>query len=293
MVDNREVRSVNDRDYISEQLKKRGIDSIKDKLELGDFLWIAKVKPEFAGSLQKANIDDEDQGNTDIVLDYIVERKRKDDFINSITDGRFHEQKFRLAKSAITCPVYLIEEFSVSGERMEKFGEAMETAIKQLQVVYDVFVKTTQKLDDSVKYLAQMTKLLQEKYKNQEIHVLRSSRLDGGNHVKLLTDLRSRSPETTYGLTLSGLKATSAKNDSMTLRDMYLKMLLCIRGVSAEKAIEISKIWKTPNALIEAYERQPDTEARKVMISDKLSNAIPRKKIAKTLSTKIAEVWAG
>ena len=255
-------------------------------------VWIAEVKPEYAGSLQQLNSGDEEDGNTEVVLEYIVERKRRDDFISSIKDGRFHEQKFRLRKSGIKNPVYLLEDYSISSEHAEKYGEAMETTIKQLQVVYDVFVQLTTKLDDTIRYLARMTKQLQARYKRRELHVMKSNRLESENHLKLLSALRTRSPEATYGLTFSAFSAMCDKNDSMTLRDFYLRMLLCIRGVTEDKAIEISKIWKTPVELIEAYERQKDQKGKDDMISDRLSNAIPRKKVGRTLSAKVAEVWA-
>jgi crossover junction endonuclease MUS81 len=82
------------------------------------------------------------------------------------------------------------------------------------------------------------------------------------------------------------------KSESMTLRDVYLKMLMCIRGVTGEKAVEIQKNWPTPRALAEAYEGREKGASRDSMISDRLGNAIPRKKVAKTLSAKIAEIWA-
>ena len=292
VLDSREIRTVTDREYVSQELKKLGISPIVRSLPLGDMVWIAQVKPEYAGSLQQLNIVDEEEGNTEVVLEHIVERKRRDDFINSIKDGRFHEQKFRLKKCGINNPVYLIEDYSISAEHAEKYGEGVETAIKQLQVVYDVFVQLTAKLDDTVRYLARMTKQLQARYRHRELHVMKSNRLESENHLKLLSELRARSPESSFGLTFSAFSAMCDKNDSMTLRDAYLRMLLCIRGVTADKAIEISKIWKTPVELIEGYERQKDQKGKENMISDRLGTVIPRKKVGKVLSAKIAEVWA-
>lgn len=51
------------------------------KLEVGDFAWIARSKNSRADEL---------------VLPYIVERKRMDDLGGSIKDGRFKEQKVSL-----------------------------------------------------------------------------------------------------------------------------------------------------------------------------------------------------
>jgi len=43
--------------------------------------------------------------------------------------------------------------------------------------------------------------------------------------------------------------------------------------------------------LAEAYEAQKTGPERENMISARLGNAIPRKKVAKSLSAKIAEIW--
>jgi crossover junction endonuclease MUS81 len=54
------------------------------KLNVGDFAWIVRSKSS-AG-----------QPDTDLVLDYVVERKRMDDLCQSIIDGRYKEQKVNL-----------------------------------------------------------------------------------------------------------------------------------------------------------------------------------------------------
>jgi crossover junction endonuclease MUS81 len=77
----------------------------------------------------------------------------------------------------------------------------------------------------------------------------------------------------------------------MSLRDVFLKMLMCTRGVTGDKALEIQKKWKTPYAFVEAFEKL-DGSAKERMISDQLGNMIPRKKVTPVLSAKIAEVWS-
>ena len=39
----------------------------------------------------------------EMVLDYIIERKRMDDLVGSIIDGRFHEQKVRRSNKPEPC----------------------------------------------------------------------------------------------------------------------------------------------------------------------------------------------
>jgi hypothetical protein len=81
ILDEREVKSTKNRDYMLVGLKKRGLNATKRSLEVGDICWVAQSNNAINESC------------TECVLDYIVERKRMDDLKGSILDGRFHEQK--------------------------------------------------------------------------------------------------------------------------------------------------------------------------------------------------------
>lgn len=157
VLDNREVRAKNDREYIQDELVKSGISPLVRPLELGDFFWVAKCKD--PGTLVRHG----EEGD-EVALDWIVERKRLDDLVGSIKDGRFHEQKFRLRKSGVKNVVYVIEEFSMSSERVLQFHETIESSIASTQVVDGYFVKKTLKLDDTIRYLARMTVMLKSIY---------------------------------------------------------------------------------------------------------------------------------
>ena len=77
VMDNREIHSQVDRDRLEREIGEAGIEYAVKPLDVGDALWIAN------------------SGGEEYVLDYIVERKRMDDLVQSITGGRFHEQKVR------------------------------------------------------------------------------------------------------------------------------------------------------------------------------------------------------
>jgi crossover junction endonuclease MUS81 len=62
------------------ELEKSEIKYEISKLNIGDFTWVARPKRSSFSS-------------TDVVLDYVVERKRIDDLCQSIIDGRYKEQK--------------------------------------------------------------------------------------------------------------------------------------------------------------------------------------------------------
>ena len=52
----------------------------------------------------------------------------------------------------------------MSGDYWSKWQEAVESAIASTQVVNGYFVKKTQKMDDTIRYLARMTMLLKSLY---------------------------------------------------------------------------------------------------------------------------------
>ena len=182
ILDNREIRSREDRTYIETQLITKGIRPLVRTLPLGDFLWVAKC--EDSSLLSRYG----EEGDL-IALDYIIERKRLDDLIGSIKDGRFHEQKFRLRKSGVKHVVYLVEEIGISQEMKNKYWPAVQTAIASTQVIDGFTVKRTRGLDESIRYLARMTNVLKGIY---EVSDLSLSSKD--SRISSLTFTRSPNP---------------------------------------------------------------------------------------------------
>lgn len=310
VLDTREVRTSTDRDYISGELMKQGITPQVRALEVGDAMWVAKCNdPNYLAS--------QGEESDEVMLDWIVERKRLDDLIGSIKDGRFHEQKFRLRRSGIKNVIYLIEEFAVthsdsSSGSASQYQEMVASAIASTQVLNEYFIKKTKHLDESIRYLARMTLLLRKMYgvedslsppgsdninlnsgpatATSKIGLIPGRRLSTDSYLTILDNLRSQDPSTTYGVSFVTFSALTSKSDILTLRDVFLKMLMCTRGVTGEKALEIQQIWPTPRHLIEAYMALEPKE-RETMVANRMAEVVGRKKVAKDLSKRIAEVW--
>lgn len=288
VLDVREIRAKGDRTYMQNNLAERGAQPIMRSLELGDAQWVAKCHdPDF---LRRHGAEGDE-----IVLDYIVERKRLDDLIGSIKDGRFREQKFRLKRSGVKNVTYLVEEISLDQSHYQKYEEAVESAIASTQVVNGFTVKKTQKMDESCRYLARMTGMLKRKYEGRPLKVIPTTVITAQNYLPLLTDLRAREPGSDYYISYPAFASLVSKSDMLTLRDLFLKMLMCTRGVTGEKAIEIQKLWRTPSGFVEAFERcgsgEEGRKKKQELVSNQLGNKVKSKQIGKALSMKIAEVW--
>ena len=118
------------------------------RLNVGDFLWIARNKTD---------------KSKEYVLPYIIERKRVDDLSSSIKDGRFHEQKFRLKQCGIKSIIYLIE----AQPRTKNFAgggipfTTLLQAATNTQVHSKFSLKFTESHQHTILYLTVMTSFLE------------------------------------------------------------------------------------------------------------------------------------
>ncbi|PNY27138.1 Crossover junction endonuclease MUS81 [Tolypocladium capitatum] len=288
VLDVREVRTKTDRDYMQDELAKQGAKPIMRSLEVGDATWIAKLHDPNLLSRHGAEGDE-------IVLDWIVERKRLDDLIGSIKDGRFHEQKFRLNRSGVKKVIYIIEEISMDLASLQRYEEAVQSAIASTQVVNGYFVKRTAKMDETIKYLSRLTGMLKRDYELKTLNVIPTRILTAQNYLPLLNHLRDREPSGGYYISYPAFASLASKSDMMTLRDVFLKMLMTTRGVTGERALEIQKRWKTPYDFVKAFEAcgpgEQGKKRKRELVSSELDHLVARQKISKSLSQKIAEVW--
>ncbi|KAL8994983.1 MAG: hypothetical protein Q9188_006915 [Gyalolechia gomerana] len=218
ILDVREIRSREDRTYIETQLVKKGIRPLIRSLPLGDFFWVGKCHD--PNLLSRYG----EEGDL-VALDYIIERKRLDDLISSIKDGRFHEQKFRLRRSGVKNVVYLIEEIGISQEMKNKYWAAVQTCIASTQVVDGFMVKRTRGLDESIRYLARMTGLLKSIYETKPLTLIPSPVLSPQNYTPLLAHLSSTQPNVAHKITYASFASLASKSDNRTLRDVFLHML--------------------------------------------------------------------
>ncbi|KAK6533950.1 Crossover junction endonuclease mus81 [Arthrobotrys megalospora] len=285
VLDNREVASKTDRDYIQRSFENVDCPPVTKAMELGDVMWVAKGKLYENGR--------ETTEDVELSLDYVCERKRLDDLIASIKDGRFHEQKFRL-KRFVGNVTYIIE--LPNGKltaNTAQLTDAITTAVYSTQVVNGFFVKLSPKLDDTVRYLARFTRLLKQLYEAKDLYMYPENLVQVETFANLKAHLKETEPQRDYFLSYNSLAAIASKSKTNTIKDVFLKMLMCTKGVSPEKALEIQRHFSTPRELLERYERAGGELVGKPMMMGivDVSAKTDRRKIKGALSGKIWEVW--
>lgn len=118
-----------------------------------------------------------------------------------------------------------------------------------------------------------------------------SSAISRPTFLHTRADLQARSPTATILTSFAAFQALNSKSGGLTLLEIFGKMLLCVRGMSAEKVREILALWPTPADLLQSYD-ELDNDAKKValFLTDQVDTVDQRKKIGPALSKKVAEV---
>lgn len=197
---------------IQTKISRQDVKSEVRKLHVGDFAWIAKHKT-------KKNLPE-------LILPYIIERKRLDDLASSIKDKRFHEQKFRLKQCGIENIIYLIENLNASSYGLP--FETLTQAVSNTLIQNRFQVKVTDNSDHTVMYLAVMTSFIFGIFMNKQ-------------------------PIKFKMLEFEAFNQGSVKQKKLTVRETFIKQLLSLKGLSVDMALEITKYYPTPSHLYEKY----------------------------------------
>ncbi|XP_020762129.2 crossover junction endonuclease MUS81 [Odocoileus virginianus] len=249
-VDVGETKGAGHRPELLRELQRLHVTHTVRRLHVGDFVWVA----------QETSPRDPARP-AELVLDHIVERKRLDDLCSSIIDGRFREQKFRLKRCGLGRRVYLVEEHG-SVHNLSLPESTLLQAVTNTQVIDGFFVKRTADIKESAAYLALLTQGLQRLYQG---HALRSRPWG-----------TSGDPESKAGpspnplcslLTFSDFNAGAMKNKAQSVRDVFARQLMQVRGVSGEKAAALLARYSTPASLLAAYDACATPKEQEMLLS--------------------------
>ncbi|KAJ6469446.1 restriction endonuclease type II-like protein [Mycena sanguinolenta] len=241
VLDHRE-KGKNDRDFIADGLSKKGVSVIRDSLDIGDVAWVARS---IDGDL--------------CVLDAVLERKRLDDLAGSIKDRRFHEQKFRLHQSGMSRVFYLVEAYDTQ-RQMEEWGPQIKTALSSTAVVDGFLCNETKNVEDTIAFLATVTEELRRSHARKDLFVIPTHMIRRHSYLDLQKYLRANHPARCYVTSFKDFQALNSKSAHTTVRDTWARMLLCVKGMSAEKVGAVVDRWDTPRALWQAFRAAQETE---------------------------------
>ncbi|CAI9556309.1 unnamed protein product, partial [Staurois parvus] len=238
------------------ELKRNGVNFDVRKLHIGDFLWIAqeKVHP-VPGQLRIPQ-------PRELVLDYVIERKRMDDLCGSIIDGRFREQKFRLKNCDLLHPIYLVEDYG-SAQHLSIPEATLQQAIVNTQWLMGFFIKRTKDVRESAAYLTIMTRYLQNMFKNKTL--LSCTKEEASKCHRVL----QHDAQSCILMEFKEFNEGAMKNKAQTVKEVFARQLMQISGVSGEKAAAILERYNTPTSLLSAYENCSTEEKEKLLSSVK------------------------
>uniref|UniRef100_A0AAR2LVX6 Crossover junction endonuclease MUS81 n=1 Tax=Pygocentrus nattereri TaxID=42514 RepID=A0AAR2LVX6_PYGNA len=245
------------------ELQRNGITFDIRKLNVGDFLWVAREKVTPVPGQLRPPVAKE------LVLDYIIERKRMDDLCGSIMDGRFREQKFRLKRCGLHKPIYLVEECGLAAAHMSLPESTLQQAIVNTQVVDGFFVKRVQDVKESAAYLTVMTRYLQKLYQNCTLFC-HSRELEGNGDFEVENGVTERENPRCSLISFTEFNYGAVKNKCQTVRDVFARQLMQISGISGDKAAAILEHYSTVSSLMKAYAQcATEAEGEKLLSSIK------------------------
>ncbi|XP_025104025.1 crossover junction endonuclease MUS81-like isoform X2 [Pomacea canaliculata] len=248
-VDNREFYgSQSSSRTLLPDLIKNGVACELRCLHVGDLLWIAREQKPVGGAGCKQ----------ELVLNYIIERKRMDDFVHSMTSGRLKEQKFRLRHCGIQKKIFLIESF----DSMKHFSiseDRIHQAIANTEIIDGFTVKWTRDSRETAAYLTLMTQHIERFYKNKvlwpgTLEMVKNAQEDSSNHLCLMP--------------FDCFNESSTKSKMLSVKELFAKQLVQLSGLSAEKAKSITEKYTTPSSLLQAYSSCHSEKERENLLSN-------------------------
>ena len=240
-----------DKGVIQTKLTSMGVKTTVRTLALGDFVWFAqeRVQP-LPGQLALPP-------RRELILDYVIERKRMDDLAGSITDGRFEEQKYRFRSAGIKHGVYLVEDHGrIENKRLP--AATLKQAMANSQVFDGFFVKHTADTTSTIAYLVLMTRKIEDIFEGTTVI------------AKGVGDdrLSQQYPDHQILNTFEDYVALTLKTKTLTVREMFARQLMQLVSLTAPKAKAVVDLYPSPVRLMKAYDKCADTAAAEKMLAD-------------------------
>jgi ERCC4-type nuclease len=127
--------------------------------------------------------------------------------------------------------------------------------------------------------------------KSKEIYQIPMSAVDKSDYIALKRQYTTKFPDRCHLISYGLYNQLNSKYGTLTLEDMFAKFLMTIRGVSAEKAYELKKSYRTPHMLMKAFDSCVHVEEEKNLAKVATQSSLPRRRWGPSLSQKLWDVW--
>lgn len=115
--------------------------------------------------------------------------------------------------------------------------------------------------------------------------------INRNNYYALKTALNERHSSTYQVIPYAIYNQLNSKSGTTTLQDLYTKMLMTIRGVNAEKAYSLVKVYPTPHQLLKAMAEASIDGNPQQLATQVTKHGITRRKWPASTSERLWEVW--
>lgn len=169
------------------------------------------------------------------------------------------------------------------------------TAKSQIQVHNRFFLKETHRLSETTDFLATMTDVIASSHVDKDLSIIPTRFLSRSSYAALQTYLRKERPSLTFLTSFTAYQDLNDKSASKTLREKFARMLLCVKGMSAERVSAVLDEWDTPKALWDAlkvrseaveedqWKSKTKTRGREMFFADRMQGE-GRRKVGDALS---------
>ena len=132
---------------------------------------------------------------------------------------------------------------------MQVDGLQIMTAKSQIQIHNSFFLKETHRLSETIDFLATLTSIITARLADTPLKVIPTRHLSRSSYGTLQTHLRATYPSENFLTSFEAYQDLNDKSASRTLREKFGRMLLCVKGMSAERVGAVLDIWETPRSL--------------------------------------------
>ena len=150
---------------------------------------------------------------------------------------------------------------------LDTYKSHIRTTKIRSQIAENFVVHETEGYHDTLNYLKRLHSLVVRKYQGRDIYVYPSNQVESISFDSMQQMAKELYPSHRFHLDMVTVRTLATKSQSLTYRDIYLKQLTRIRGVSAMKAIQIAEKYPTIRSLFEAYNQCMGEEYKKNMLA--------------------------